>query len=145
MKEKTKNFIEEFKAFALKGNVMDMAIGVIIGGAFQTIVASLTTDLITPLIGILFKADLQYLAWDVFGDGKLIFTYGNFIAAIINFLILALVLFCMLKFVHRLMELGKKPEEPAPAEPEAPPAPTQEELLAEILAVLKAQAAEEKK
>ena len=113
-----KKFLEEFKAFALKGNMMDMAIGVLIGGAFSTLVTSLTDNIINHInLGI-----------------------GAFISAVINFIILAFVLFCMLKAMNKLMNLGKHEEE-KPAEPEAPKAPTQEELLTEILAVLKEQQA----
>ena len=117
-----KKFFEEFKAFALKGNMMDMAIGVIIGGAFSTLVTSLTDNLISPILGILGKVNFDAMMWDVFGDGKLVFKYGAFITAVINF----------------LMEMGKH-EEPAAEEPAAPAAPTQEELLAEILVELKKQ------
>ena len=78
------------------------------------------------------------MMWDVFGDGKLVFKYGAFITAVINFLIMAFVLFCIVKAMNKLMEMGKH-EEAAPAEPEAPAAPTQEELLADILAELKKQ------
>ena len=123
-----KKFWEEFKAFALKGNMMDMAIGVIIGGAFSTLVTSLTDNLISPILGILGKVNFDAMMWDVFGDGKLVFKYGAFITAVINFLILAFVLFCIVKH-----------EEPAAEEPAAPAAPTQEELLAEILVELKKQ------
>ena len=112
-----KKFFEEFKAFALKGNMMDMAIGVIIGGAFSTLVTSLTDNLISPILG---------------------FKYGAFITAVINFLIMAFVLFCIVKAMNKLMEMGKH-EEPAAEEPAAPAAPTQEELLAEILVELKKQ------
>ena len=110
-----KKFIEEFKAFALRGNVMDMAIGVIIGGAFSTLVTSLTDNLISPILGILGKVNFDAMMWDVFGDGKLVFKYGAFITSVINFLIMAFVLFCLLKAVNKLTALGKKPE--APAEP----------------------------
>ena len=110
-----KKFLEEFKAFALKGNMMDMAIGVIIGGAFSTLVTSLTDNLISPILGILGKVNFDAMMWDVFGDGKLVFKYGAFITAVINFLIMAFVLFCLLKAVNKLTALGKKPE--APAEP----------------------------
>ena len=110
-----KKFFEEFKAFALKGNMMDMAIGVIIGGAFSTLVTSLTDNLISPILGILGKVNFDAMMWDVFGDGKLVFKYGAFITAVINFLIMAFVLFCLLKAVNKLTSLGKKPE--APAEP----------------------------
>ena len=110
-----KKFFEEFKAFALKGNMMDMAIGVIIGGAFSTLVTSLKDKLISPILGILGKVNFDAMMWDVFGDGKLVFKYGAFITAVINFLIMAFVLFCLLKAVNKLTALGKKPE--APAEP----------------------------
>ena len=126
-----KKFWEEFKAFALKGNMMDMAIGVIIGGAFSTLVTSLT------ILGILGKVNFDAMMWDVFGDGKLVFKYGAFITAVINFLIMAFVLFLIVKGMNKLMDMGKKEE--APAEPEAPAAPTQEELLASILEELKKQ------
>ena len=124
-----KKFFEEFKAFALKGNMMDMAIGVIIGGAFSTLVTSLTDNLISPILGILGKVNFDAMMWDVFGDGKLVFKYGAFITAVINFLIMAFVLFCIVKAMNKLMEMGKH-EEPAAEEPAAPAAPTQEELLA---------------
>ena len=132
-----KKFFEEFKAFALKGNMMDMAIGVIIGGAFSTLVTSLTDNLISPILGILGKVNFDAMMWDVFGDGKLVFKYGAFITAVINFLIMAFVLFLIVKGMNKLMDMGKKEE--APAEPEAPAAPTQEELLASILEELKKQ------
>ena len=107
-----KKFFEEFKAFALKGNMMDMAIGVIIGGAFSTLVTSLTDNLISPILGILGKVNFDAMMWDVFGDGKLVFKYGAFITAVINFLIMAFVLFCIVKAMNKLMEMGKH-EEPA--------------------------------
>ena len=133
-----KKFFEEFKAFALKGNMMDMAIGVLIGGAFSTLVTSLTDNIINPIIGILFQTDFSDVVLHLpFGINLGI---GAFISAVINFIILAFVLFCMLKAMNKLMDLGKHEEE-KPAEPEAPKAPTQEELLAEILAVLKEQQA----
>ena len=74
-------FFKEFKEFALKGNVMDMAVGVIIGGAFSTLVTSLTDNLISPILGILGKVNFDAMMWDVFGDGKLVFKYGAFITA----------------------------------------------------------------
>ena len=117
-----KKFFEEFKAFALKGNMMDMAIGVIIGGAFSTLVTSLTDNLISPILGILGKVNFDAMMWDVFGDGKLVFKYGAFITAVINFLIMAFVLFCIVKAMNKLMEMGKH-EEPAAEEPAAPAAP----------------------
>ena len=129
-----KKFFEEFKAFALKGNMMDMAVGVLIGGAFSALVTSLTDNIINPIIGILFQADFSEVVLHLPFDINL--GIGAFISAVINFIILALVLFVMLKGMNKLMDLGKKKEEPAP---EAPKAPTQEELLTEILAELKKQ------
>ena len=99
---------------------------------------SLTDNLISPILGILGKVNFDAMMWDVFGDGKLVFKYGAFITSVINFLIMALVLFLIVKGMNKLMDLGKHKEE-APAEPEAPAAPTQEELLADILAELKKQ------
>ena len=110
-----KKFIEEFKAFALRGNVMDMAIGVIIGGAFTSIVTSLTENLINPILGLFGGTDLSGFVLNL-GGAEL--RYGAFITSIINFLIMAFVLFCLLKAVNKLTALGKKPE--APAEPEKP-------------------------
>lgn len=107
-----KKFIEEFKAFALRGNVMDMAIGVIIGGAFTSIVTSLTDNLINPILGLFGGTDLSGFVLNL---GGVELRYGAFITAIINFLIMAFVLFCLLKAVNKLTALGKKPE--APAEP----------------------------
>ena len=133
---KVKQFFEDFKAFALKGNVLDMSIGVIIGGAFSSIVTALTDNLINPIIGILMQTNLDNVAWDVFGDGRLVFGFGAFISAVINFVIMAFVLFCIVRFAHSLMDAAKKQEEEAPA---APAGPTQEELLAQILDELKAQ------
>ncbi len=107
-----KKFIEEFKAFALRGNVMDMAIGVIIGGAFTSIVTSLTENIINPILGLFGGTDLSGFVLNL---GGVELRYGAFITAIINFLIMAFVLFCLLKAVNKLTALGKKPE--APAEP----------------------------
>lgn len=107
-----KKFIEEFKAFALRGNVMDMAIGVIIGGAFTSIVTSLTENLINPILGLFGGTNLSGFVLNL---GGVELRYGAFITSIINFLIMAFVLFCLLKAVNKLTALGKKPE--APAEP----------------------------
>lgn len=107
-----KKFIEEFKAFALRGNVMDMAIGVIIGGAFTSIVTSLTENIINPILGLFGGTDLSGFVLNL---GGVELRYGAFITSIINFLIMAFVLFCLLKAVNKLTALGKKPE--APAEP----------------------------
>ena len=105
-----KKFIEEFKVFALRGNVMDMAIGVIIGGAFTTIVTSLTENLINPILGLAGGPGLEGL---VVGLGGIALRYGAFLTSVINFLIMALVLFCLLKAVNKLLSIGKKPEAPA--------------------------------
>ena len=130
-----KKFWEEFKAFALKGNMMDMAIGVIIGGAFSTLVTSLTDNLISPILGILGKVNFDAMMWDVFGDGKLVFKYGAFITAVINFLIPALVVFWMVKLVNGLMDRTHKKEAEAPAP--APEPSAEEKLLTEIRDLLK--------
>ena len=111
-----KKFLEEFKAFALKGNMMDMAIGVLIGGAFSTLVTSLTDNIINPIIGILFQTDFSDVVLHLPFDINL--GIGAFISAVINFIILAFVLFCMLKAMNKLMDLGKHEEE-KPAEPKA--------------------------
>ena len=103
-----KNFINEFKEFALKGNAFEMAVGIIIGAAFTAIVTSLVDDIISPLIGLFVKVDFNDLVASVMGvDIK----YGAFIMAIINFLIVALVLFAMIKAVNKANSLTKKEEE----------------------------------
>ncbi|MGN0632621.1 MAG: large conductance mechanosensitive channel protein MscL [Oscillospiraceae bacterium] len=114
-----KKFVEEFKAFALKGNVMDMAVGVIIGAAFGNIVTSLTDNFINPLIACITggaKKDENGVMQLVGGSFKIngvSFNYGAFLSAVINFLIIALILFCLLKAVNKAMTLGKKEEAPA--------------------------------
>ncbi|MGB3245139.1 MAG: large conductance mechanosensitive channel protein MscL [Sulfitobacter sp.] len=121
--------ISEFKDFIAKGNVMDMAVGIIIGAAFTAIVGSLVADMINPLIGLfLGGVDFSGMSASV---GEATFTYGNFIMAIINFLIIAFVVFMLVKMVNKAK--GPEPE----AAPEEPAGPTQEELLAEILVTLK--------
>lgn len=111
-----KKFFEEFKQFALRGNVMNLAVGVIIGGAFQAITNSLVNDIISPLIGLVANTDLSHMVVMV-GDVEV--RYGAFITAIINFVIMAFVIFWLVKGINALLDLGKKPEEPA-----APAAPT---------------------
>ena len=126
-----KKFLEEFRAFALRGNVMDLAVGVIIGGAFSAITTSLINDIIMPVLGI-FTNSISFadLSLEV---GGAVLTYGNFIQAVLNFLIMAWVVFCMMKAINRL---HSKKEEAAPPPP--PPAPSNEEkLLAEIRDLLK--------
>ena len=128
-------FISEFKEFAMKGNVMDMAVGVIIGGAFGKIVSSLVDDVLMPLVGMLTgNVDFTNLAFQI-GEGEeaAVLKYGTFIQNTVDFLIVAFCIFLMLKGINKL---NRKKEEPAP-EPEAPAGPTQEELLAEIRDLLK--------
>ncbi|WP_315037427.1 large conductance mechanosensitive channel protein MscL [Capnocytophaga sputigena] len=121
-------FLKEFKEFAVKGNVVDLAIGVIIGGAFGAIVSSLVTDVITPLL--LTPALKATGAANLEGLVLNGVAYGKFLAAVINFLCIAFVLFMLVKGINKL----KKKEEEAPA---TPAGPTQEELLAEIRDLLK--------
>ena len=142
-------FIKEFKEFAMRGNVMDMAVGVIIGGAFGKIVSSLVDDIIMPIVGkAVGNVDFTSLFINLSGDekydslaaakeaGASVFAYGQFIQNTVDFLIVAFCIFLMLKGINKLMNLKKKEETPAP-EPEAPKGPTQEELLAEIRDLLK--------
>ena len=103
-----KKFLEEFKAFALKGNVMDLAVGVIIGGAFQAIVTSLVGNIISPIIGIFASTDFSNLIITLNGSEV---RYGAFITAIINFVIMAFIIFCIVKGLNKLAELRKKEEE----------------------------------
>ena len=138
-------FIKEFKEFAMKGNVMDMAVGVIIGGAFGKIVSSLVDDVLMPIIGKLTGGVSFVDLFVTLGDGNFktlaaakeagaaVFAYGQFIQNIVDFLIVAFCIFLMLKGINKM---NRKKEEPAP-EPEAPKGPTQEELLAEIRDLLK--------
>lgn len=115
-----KNFLKEFKAFAVKGNVVDLAVAVIIGGAFGAIVTSFVNDLIMPLIGAIFSVpDFSTLSFTVNGTAIMI---GLFIQAVVNFLIVALSIFMMVRALNRF----KKKEEAAP---QTPPAPSKEELL----------------
>ena len=109
-----KAFMREFKEFINRGNVMDMAVGIIIGGAFTAIVNSLVDDIINPLIGSIFKMDFTSLVANINGAEV---RYGAFIMAIINFLILAVVLFIIIKSINKMSKLGKKEE---PEEEEEP-------------------------
>ena len=159
-KENKTSLWKEFTEFAIKGNAMALAVGTIIGGAFSTITKSLTNDLIMPVVNIFMggadfseaKIALPRMPWVdptfetiVAADGTEVvqevqnyLTYGNFISAVINFFILALVVFFIVKGLNKLTELGKKKEAEAPAEPPAPPAPSAEEvLLTEIRDLLK--------
>ena len=146
-----KKFFEEFKTFAMRGNVIDMAVGVVIGGAFGKITTSIVNDIIMPLISMItggvnfsdWKWVLKEAVTEVGADGALVETvaevsvkFGNTIAIILDFIIIAFAVFCMVKALN---SLHRKKEEPAPEpapEPE-PPAPTTEELLAEIRDLLK--------
>ncbi len=105
-----KKFLQEFKTFALRGNVMDMAIGMLIGAAFSGIVTALTENFINPLLQVILGAATYTMA-DVGAFA------GNFLAAVVNFLITALVLFCLLKAVNKMLSLGHRKEETAPAAP----------------------------
>ena len=108
LKEKGTGFVAEFKEFVLRGNVMDMAVGVIIGGAFQGIVTALTNDFINPLINGIGGAEVGGTL-KIYG-GQVI-RYGDFITAVINFLIMAFVLFVLLKVINGISAMGKKEEE----------------------------------
>ena len=162
-KIKKPSWWEEFKTFAIKGNAMALAVGTIIGGAFSTITKSLTNDLIMPMVNIFLcgadfseaKIALPRMPWveptyemvvneageEVAVEVQNYLTYGNFISAVINFLILALVVFWIVRLLNKLAEAGKKQEEEVAAEPAPepePPAPSNEEvLLAEIRDLLK--------
>lgn len=130
--EKKNSFLSEFKTFIARGNVMDMAVGVIIGGAFSNITTSLINDIIMPVLGV-FTNSLSFseLAVEV---GPALITYGNFIQAVLNFLVMAFVVFCLVKAMNSFHR--KKAE--APAAPPAPPEPSNEEkLLTEIRDLLK--------
>ena len=125
-----KKFIQEFKEFILRGNVMDMAVGVIIGGAFTSIVTALTDDFINPLINCFGGADIKGQV-QIGSTGQFI-NWGHFITAVINFVIMAAILFCLLKGINKIMTLGKKKEEEAVEEKAADIA-----LLEEIRDLLK--------
>ena len=154
-KKDKKSLWKEFTEFAIKGNAMALAVGTIIGGAFSTITKSLTNDLIMPLVNIFMggadfsqaKIALPRMPWveptyetvvnaegaEVVQEVQNFLTYGNFISAVINFIILAVVVFLIVKALNKLSELGKKKEEEKPAEEPAPPEPSAEEkLLTEI-------------
>ena len=121
-------FLKEFKEFALKGNVLDMAVGVIIGGAFGKIVTSLVNDIIMPLVGVFLKDSFSSLKIGLRGDNAILI--GNFIQNVVDFVIVALCIFMFIKLINKF----KKKEEP---KPEAPKGPSTEELLAEIRDLLK--------
>ncbi|WBU55967.1 large conductance mechanosensitive channel protein MscL [Paracoccus sediminicola] len=141
--------IKEFKEFIARGNVMDMAVGIIIGAAFTAIVTSLVADMINPIIGLIFGGmDFSDKYWVLSGDvadgvsleaareaGANVFAWGAFLSAIINFLIIAFVVFLLVKAVNRAKDSVVGREEEAPAEE---PGPTTEELLAQIRDELRA-------
>lgn len=107
-----KKFMEEFKKFIARGNVMDMAVGIIIGGAFTSIVTSLVDDIINPLLGLFGGMNFDQLAWNITGD--VVLYYGRFISAILNFLIMALVIFILVKTINKAGEkMSKKEDKPA--------------------------------
>lgn len=142
-----KKFLEEFKTFALKGNVMSMAVGVIIGGAFQSIVTSLTANFINPLIALM-TGGVKYdedgnpmIVGGSFNINGVDFNYGAFLSAIINFLIMAFILFLLIKGMNSLMEIGHKKKEEPKEEPKPDP---QIVLLTEIRDLLKTEDGAEK-
>ena len=142
-----KKFTEEFKAFAMRGNVLDMAVGVVIGGAFGKITTSLVNDIIMPLVSIL-TGGVDFSAWkwvlkEAVMEGsevvapEIAVNFGNLISVILDFVIIAFAVFCMVKAVNKMHEKLTGPVEP---EPEKEPEPTKEELLlAEIRDLLKEQ------
>ena len=124
-----KKFIEEFKEFAIGGNLIDMAVGVIIGGAFNAIIGSLVADVFTPLLGMLFGSQIDFSELKV---GQI--AIGNFINAVVTFLLTALCLFALIKAINKAKESMSKKEEEAEEEPE----PSEEvKLLTEVVAQLK--------
>ena len=145
-----KKFMEEFKAFAMRGNVIDMAVGVVIGGAFGKITNSVVNDIIMPLISML-TGGIDFSAWkwvlkEAVMEGSKVVTpevavnYGNLIAVILDFIIIAFAVFCMVKAINKMHDKLSKPEPEAEPETEEDPEPTKEELLlAEIRDLLKEQ------
>ncbi len=139
-----KKFMEEFKAFVMRGNVMDMAIGVVVGGAFAAITGSLVSDVITPLLAALFKSpntDALNITLRAATEESeaIVLGLGTFVGTIINFLVIALVIFSVIKAMNKAAEMAKslkkkQEEEAAAAEP---PKPTTEELLTAILEEMK--------
>ena len=144
-----KKFFKEFKEFAMRGNVLDMAIGVVIGGAFGKITTSLVNDVFMPLVGLLiggvdlakFNIVLKPEVLDEAGEvvkAGVTLGFGTFLSAILDFILVAFCIFLMIRTMNRVHEKLEKKEEEVPA-PEAPAAPTSEELLTEIRDLLKAQ------
>ncbi len=134
---KKKGFIGEFKEFISRGNVVDLAVGVIIGGAFTAIVTSLVNDIIMPVIGMIFGgisfADLKYVITPAAGDvAEAAIYYGNFIQAIVNFFLVALVIFIVIKGINKFHKKNEEPEEEEPMED-----PEDIKLLKEIRDIMK--------
>lgn len=138
-----KKIFNEFKTFAMRGNVLDMAIGVVIGAAFGKITTSVVNDIIMPLIGLI-TGGIDLTQWNILlnsaaveaGADPVTLGIGNLLAVILDFIIVAFAMFLLVKGINKLHSLGKKDEEPAPEEPDAP---TAEELLTEIRDLLKEQ------
>ena len=122
-----KGFFGEFKKFILRGNVIDLAVGVIIGAAFQAIVTSLVDDIISPLIGLIANTDLSDMVAMV-GDVEI--RWGAFITAIINFIIMAFVIFLIVKAINKAAELGKKKEEEKPTTKKCPHCKSEIDIVA---------------
>lgn len=116
--KKNKGFMAEFKKFIMRGNVMDMAVGVIVGGAFTSIVTSLNADILTPILGLFGGTDFSYLTVKLgSGENAPVLNYGNFITAVINFLITALVIFFLIKLINGISARLSRKEEEKPAAP----------------------------
>ena len=131
--------LKEFKDFAMKGNLVDIAVGFVMGAAFKSVVTSFTAGIVSPLIGLIFKSDFKHLKWvikegvaDEAGKvtGEVAVLWGDFATNLIDFIIVAFVMFMIIKAINKM----KKKEEPAP---EAPKGPSQEDLLTEIRDLLK--------
>lgn len=122
--KKGKGFISEFKKFITRGNVMDMAVGVIVGGAFTAIVTSLNQDVLTPILGIFGGTDFSNLTLRLgSGESAPVLMYGSFLTAVINFLITAFVIFCLVKGINAVNERFKKKEEKQPEAPKTKECP----------------------
>ena len=129
-----KKFFDEFKKFISRGNVVDMAVGVIVGSAFTAIVNSLVKDVVTPFIGVLTGGvdftQMKYVITPATEEiAEVAILYGNFIQAIVNFLIIAFVVFCMVKLINNMRAKLEEEKEEAPAAPAEPPKPSDEVLL----------------
>lgn len=130
--------LKEFKEFAMKGNLVDIAVGFVMGAAFKSVVTSFTGGIVSPIIGMIFNTDFKELKYvmepgtvDEAGvtTGEIALLYGDFLTNVIDFIIVAFVMFMVVKGVNKLNDMNKKEEEPAPEEPKGP---SQEELLVEI-------------